>query len=123
MSTKYTVKINEYAKRHFIKSFAKKYLNKWDITLRAIILQLENPTELSDTSYFEKINVFEDYYIAKVEFVVAGMKESKKTSGCRYIVKVSKDQNISELLLVYHKNDIDMNNETIWWQKHKENLG
>ena len=122
MSTRYTVKINEYAQRHFIKSFAKKYLNKWDLTLKAIMLQLENVEEFYDTNYFEKIHVYEKYFIAKVEFSVAGSKESKKTSGCRYIIRVDVKDLLVEILLVYSKNDVDMKNETTWWQKQIEGL-
>jgi hypothetical protein len=122
MSTRYTVHINEYAQRHFIKSFAKKYLNKWDITLRAIILELENVEELSDTNFFEKINIYADCYIAKGEFKIAGTKESKKSSGCRYIVKVNTKENVAEILLIYNKNDVNMSNETVWWQKQIENI-
>jgi hypothetical protein len=122
MSIRYTVIIHQYAEKHYIKYFLKKYLSKWDITLKAIVFQLENVDELSSTNFFEKINVYEDYYIAKVEFTVAGTKESKKSSGCRYIVKVSKKEAIAELLLVYNKNDLNMKNETTWWQKHIEDI-
>ncbi len=59
MSIRYNVKINKFAERHYIKSFEKKYLNKWDITLKAIILELESVDILSDTSYFQKINIYE----------------------------------------------------------------
>ena len=122
MSIRYTVKINEYAQRHFIKSFAKKYLSKWNLTLKAILLQLENVEEFYDTNYFEKIHVYEKYFIAKVEFAVAGSKESKKTSGCRYIVRVGVEDCTVEILLVYSKHDVDMKNETTWWQKQIEDL-
>ncbi len=122
MSTKYTVIINTYAERHYIKSFAKKYMNKWDLTLTAIIFQLENVEQFHDTNFFEKIHVYESYYIAKVEFTVAGTKESKKSSGCRYIVKVNTKESTVEILLIYHKSDIDMSNETVWWEKKIEGL-
>lgn len=122
MSTRYTVLIHEYAQKHYIKSFKKKYVSKWDITLKAIVFQLESVDELSNTNFFEKIHVYENYYIAKVEFAVAGTQESKKSSGCRYIVKVSKNESLAELLLIYHKNDADMKNETRWWEKHIEGL-
>lgn len=122
MSTRYTVKINEFAHRHYIKSFEKKYLNKWGITLRAIVLELENVELLSDTNYFEKINIFENEYIAKGEFKIAGSKESKKSSGCRYIVKVNTKELTSEMLLIYHKSDVNMSNETVWWQVKTKNL-
>ena len=123
MSTnKYIVSINNYAERHYIKSFAKKYMNKWDLTLSAIIFQLENVEEFHNTNFFEKIHVYENYYIAKVEFTIAGSKESKKSSGCRYIVKVNTKELTSEMLLIYHKSDVNMSNETVWWQVKIKNL-
>ena len=123
MSTnKYIVSINNYAERHYIKSFEKKYLNKWGITLRAIVLELKNVELLSDTNYFGKINIFENEYIAKGEFKIAGSKESKKSSGCRYIVKVNTKELTSEMLLIYHKSDVNMSNETVWWQDKIKDL-
>lgn len=90
--------------------------------MRAIVLELENVELLSDANYFEKINIFENKYIAKDEFKIAGSKESKKSSGCRYIVKVNTKELTSEMLLIYHKSDVNMSNETVWWQVKTKNL-
>lgn len=97
-------------------------MNKWDLTLSAIMFQLENVEEFHNTNFFEKIHVYENYYIAKVEFTIAGSKESKKSSGCRYIVRVNTKEFVSELLLIYHKSDIEGSNETVWWQSKIKNI-
>jgi len=41
MESNYSVQIEDFAERYFIKSFKKKYGSKWDVTLNAIIFQLE----------------------------------------------------------------------------------
>ncbi len=122
MSIRYTVTVDAYADKYYIKTFEKKYKNRWDVTLRAIILELENVDELSDTNFFEKINILRDGYIAKGEFKIAATLESKKTSGCRYIVRVDTVKCIVDILLVYHKNEVSINNETVWWQNKIKNL-
>jgi hypothetical protein len=41
MQSNYSVQIEDFAQRHFIKSFEKKYKGHWDITLQAIFAALE----------------------------------------------------------------------------------
>lgn len=42
MDGNYSVRIERFAERHFIKSFEKKYKSHWGITLRAITAELRN---------------------------------------------------------------------------------
>lgn len=55
MSTKYSVKIEKYAERHFIKSFEKKYHRAWDITIEALVRELQSLNILLDHSIAEII--------------------------------------------------------------------
>ena len=76
----YTVSIEKYAERHFIKSFSKKYKGAWNITQTAIIEQLRRFDVLVGvTSSTEKILVKGNRYIVKHDFKIAGTKESAKT--------------------------------------------
>lgn len=57
-------------------------------------------------------------WVIKHEFVVAGLKESKKTSGRRIIAYVNDDQRVVNVLLVYHKDHVDKkSSETAWWER------
>jgi hypothetical protein len=117
MSSNYSVSVESYAQRHFIKNFKKKYKGAWDITWRAITAELCRFDSLLDTSIAETITVSGNIRIAKTEFRVHGTNESKKTSGNRCIVAVYKDTCTVNVLLVYHKNDLGNGNETATWKQ------
>jgi hypothetical protein len=117
MSTSYAVFVEDYAERHYIKSFAKKYKTAWSITWRAVLEELKRLDSLLNTSIAEKIAENNSIFICKTEFRVAGTKESHKSSGNRCIVAVQKSTNTVHVLLVYHKNDIGDGNETATWKK------
>jgi hypothetical protein len=91
MHGNYSVQIEGFAERHFIKSFEKKYKVRWDFTLRAIIAELERIDTLLLTSRAETICDAGDIKIVKTKFRVVGTKESAKTSGNRCIVAWRKD--------------------------------
>lgn len=117
MSFNYSVSIEQYAQRHYIKNFKKKYKGAWDITLRAICQELQRFDSLLDTSVAETITTSGNVRIAKTEFRVHGTNESKKTSGNRCIVAVHKDTCTVNVLLVYHKNDLGNGQETATWKQ------
>lgn len=117
MKGNYSVQIEDFAERHFIKRFRKKYNNQWDITLRAIILELERIDNLLLTN---KANIIidSDIKIIKTEFKIAGSKESAKTSGNRCIAAWHKNDNFVSILLVYGKTDLSSGNkETDEWKR------
>ena len=116
MQINYSVQIEEFAERHFIKSFQKKYKNKWDFTLRAIIAELERIDTLLLTDRAETICDTDGIKIIKTKFKVAGTKESAKTSGNRCIVAWQKDKQFVSVLLVYAKTDLSGKNETAEWK-------
>ncbi|MDP3948522.1 MAG: hypothetical protein Q8Q17_01080 [bacterium] len=116
MSTSYAVIIEEYARRHYIKSFEKKYKGAWDVTLRAIIEELKRFDSLLETSIAETISEIGDMKICKTEFRVHGTKESRKSSGNRCIVAVHTKISTVHILLAYNKNDLGDGNETSQWK-------
>jgi hypothetical protein len=117
MSISYIVKIEEFAKSHYIKKFSKKYKNSWDITIRSILLELERFDEFIKTDHIDLISCCESIAIFKADFRIAGTKFSRKASGNRYIASLDKKKNEFRILLMYHKNDISDKNETAAWKK------
>ena len=116
MSTNYAVIVEQYAERHYIKNFAKKYKGAWNITWRAVTEEFKRMDSLFETSIAETIVTKGQIKICKTEFRVAGTKESRKSSGDRCIVAVNKDSCTVCVLLVYHKNDLGNGNETAAWK-------
>jgi len=117
MQSNYSVQIEKYAERHFIKSFEKKYVAHWDVTLRAIVAELERVDMLINTSRAETICDVDGIKIIKTEFRVDRTKESAKTSGNRCIVAWNEEKRSVSILLVYSKTDIASRNETAEWQR------
>jgi len=123
MSTnEYAVFIEDFAQRHFIKSFIKKYKGKqWDITLSAIKAILVRydiiaPNHHPIDSKLDIICPCGQYMIIKLDFAVAGTQTSPKSSGNRIIAAVDTTNKIIKILLVYSKNDIGPPNETAKWK-------
>ncbi len=117
MSIKYSVKIEHFAERHFIKKFAKKYHSAWDITIEALIREFQSFDVLLIRTIAESITETSNIRICKVEFKIAGSNQSRRSSGNRCIVAVHKDINIVNVLLVYHKNYLGSGNETAKWKQ------
>lgn len=108
--------IEDFAERHFIKSFQKKYQGKWDITRLAIVAELERVDNLLLTDRAETISDVEGVQIIKTKFRIAGTKESAKSSGNRCIVALNKEKQSVSVLLVYTKTDLSSKNETAEWK-------
>ncbi|MFA6315346.1 MAG: hypothetical protein WC648_03225 [Candidatus Paceibacterota bacterium] len=117
MQGNYSVRIEKFAERHFIKSFEKKYKSHWEMTLKAIVAGLERIDLLITTSRAETICDVDGIKIIKTEFRVDRTKESAKTSGNRCIVAWNKEKHIVSILLVYGKTDLVGRNETSEWQR------
>jgi len=117
MSINYVVTIEEFASRHYIKNFSKKYKNFWDITIKGILLELERFEGFIKTDHLDLICSFNNISIFKADFRIAGTNFSRKASGNRYIVALDKNKNEIKILLMYHKNDIGDKNETSAWKK------
>lgn len=117
MQGNYSVRIEDFAKRYFIKKFQKKYNKHWDLTLAAIVAELERIDGLIKTDKAETICDFGKVKIIKTKFRVANTKESAKTSGNRCIVSWQENKNLVSILLVYNKTDLNGKNETVEWKK------
>ncbi len=116
MQGNYSVHIQDFSERHFIKSFQKKYKTQWDFTLRAIISELEHIDSLLLTNKAEIICHVGNIKIIKTKFKVAGTKESAVTSGNRCIISWHLDKRFVYVLLVYGKTDLSGSNETTQWK-------
>ena len=118
MESNYSVRIEGFAEKHFIKSFEKKYKKHWDITLRAIIFELERIDNLLLTDRAETIIDADVVKIIKTKFRIVNSKESAKTSGNRCIIAWHKKDKFVAVLLVYGKTDLSSSNkETDEWKK------
>jgi len=117
MSIKYSVNIEKYAERHFIKNFEKKYRRAWDITINTLIREFQSFNVLLDRSIAEMITENSSIKICKVEFKIAGTNQSRHGSGNRCIVAIHKDISLVKVLLVYHKNNLGGGNETAKWKQ------
>lgn len=116
MQGNFSVTIEDFAERHFIKSFQKKYQGKWDMTRRAIIAEFERIDNLLLTDRAETISEVGGVLIVKTKFRVVGTKESAKTSGNRCIIALNKEKQAVSVLLVYGKTDLSGKNETAEWK-------
>ncbi len=122
MQSNYSVQIEDFADRHFIKSFQKKHKDKWSFTLKAIIAELNHIDNLLRTDKAETIIDADDLKVIKTKFKIAGTQESAKASGNRCIVIWCSSKQLVSVLLVYAKTDLGDCNETAKWQSMiKEN--
>jgi len=119
----YRVLIEEFAQRHFIASFAKKYRGKqWPVTLtaiKAVLARYDNiaPHHRSIDSKLDIICPCNGYMLVKLDFTIAGSNVSAKSSGNRVVAAVDTEKRVIKILLVYSKNDIAPPNETAKWKK------
>lgn len=112
--------VSDYATKHFMKSFIKKY-KSWDKTFEFINIMLSDIDFYLTSTKAEKIHICDTWYIAKCEFKIVWSNESAKTSWNRIIVFVDQERNKSEILLIYSKTDIWYHNETAWWEQEIKN--
>lgn len=117
MTENYTVTIESFANRHYIKNFSKKYHRAWDVTLKALISQFERIDMLLQKDVAEVIVKSDDLKIVKSDFSVASTHQSPKGSGNRCIVAIDESCKEVCILLIYHKNDLGDGNETVKWKQ------
>ena len=98
----YDVIFADFTKRHFIKTFAKKYKGAWDFTFKLLRTEFEQIDLLFQKSVAEIIIDAGEIKICKTEFKIAGTPDSRHSSGNRCIVAVHKSINNVCVLLVYH---------------------
>jgi hypothetical protein len=118
MDSNYSVQIEDFAEKYFIKNFKRKYKGAWDITWNAIYEEFKRiDTLIGKTNIAETITDQGGVRICKTEFRVHGTQDSRHASGNRCIIAVHKKTCIINVLVVYNKNDLDGNNETASWKK------
>ncbi len=118
MEINYSVQVEAFAKRHFIKRFEKKYRKYWNVTLLAITAEFERIDNLLLTDKADIIIDSNNVKIIKTEFRVAGTEESAKKSGNRVIIAWHEKDKFVYILLVYGKTDLSSNNkETDEWKR------
>ena len=116
ISWRYSVVVSQYAKKHFIKSFQKKY-KTWVDTYQEIQHMLSHIDRFLLSTKAEKIHISKGWYIVKCEFKIVWSHESAKSSWNRIIVYVDEEILEVQILLIYCKNDVAWWNETQWWQQ------
>ena len=117
MSTRYTVKVEDFAEAHYLKKIRKKYKKAFVAPWRAFEFMLSKfdlMLKRSNTNEVVKIN--ENLFICKTEFKILP-NESTKSSGNRCIVSQDVKKQEIRILLAYHKGDVQGRNETTWWKK------
>jgi hypothetical protein len=117
MHGNFSVTVEPFAERHYIKSFEKKYKQYWDITLQAILAELARIDALLLTDKAETISDVNGIKIVKTKFKIAGSKDSAKSSGNRCIVAWHEDSQVVKILLVYGKTDLGSGKETSAWKQ------
>ena len=116
---KYQVSFDPYCKRHYIKTFAKKYPGAWDKTLKSLFVEFAFVHLLFEKQIAEIISVSQEnsVKICKTEFKILGTDISRHASGNRCIIAMHNNSSV-RVLLVYHKSDIvKSGNETVAWKK------
>ena len=113
---KYRVIFEDFAKRHFIKNFEKKYKSQWNKTQDDIIFVCEHIDKMLLTKRADLISVADNFRLVKLDFAIFGLKISPKSSGNRCILFLNDRMRTVRILLVYSKNDIPTHNETQEWK-------
>ena len=113
---KYRVTFEDFAKRHFIKNFEKKYKSQWNKTQDDIIFVCEHIDKMLSTKRADLISVADNFRLVKLDFAIFGLKISPKSSGNRCILFLDDHMRIVRILLAYSKNDIPTHNETQEWK-------
>lgn len=116
INTTFKVIVGDYAERHFIKRFKKKYKNIWLTTYKAIDFTLSRINKFKNKSLVEEIHSCDIWNILKCEFKVAWTNDSPHWSWNRYIVFQNNEIEECKILLLYWKTDIQWDRETDWWE-------
>jgi hypothetical protein len=116
----YIVVVEDYAKRHYIKGFEKKFPT-WDKTLSSLveIFSRFDSEALGQRLGLLKYNRTKTKCLYKFEFrEVSQTTKSHKTSGNRLVLLCDHDTKFIYILLVYQKSDIRGSGETTWLMGH-----
>ncbi|RKZ43725.1 MAG: hypothetical protein DRR16_27770 [Candidatus Parabeggiatoa sp. nov. 3] len=113
----FQVSFSDFSEKHYKKRFQKKYTKEWAITEKAIIESLKRVYRLKDTDRLDCIKFCEPYGLFKFDFAVAGTQKSPKKSGNRIILFLDNEKENIDVLLIYHKDDLEKRrSETEAWK-------
>jgi hypothetical protein len=119
---KYEVFFEPFTERHYIRTFARKYKNAWNLTLSLLQEEFEQIDILFLKSIAEYITDKKaDIVICKTEFKIAGTQESRHGSGNRCIVAIHRNVQKVCVLLIYGKTDLSGSKETTKWKNLVKN--
>ncbi|MCY4010546.1 MAG: hypothetical protein OXF30_00540 [Candidatus Saccharibacteria bacterium] len=103
----YQVVFSEYAKRHFLKDFVKKYRGKrWEVTQESIKQNLRRIRALQDTQQVNELRWSGKLWLFKYDFAVAQTNISPKASGNRCLVFLDATRHLQTILLIHHKSHL-----------------
>ncbi|MDO5343372.1 MAG: hypothetical protein Q4F02_00460 [Candidatus Saccharibacteria bacterium] len=108
------VEYTDYARRHFLKGFQKKYRGKqWEVTEESIFQDLARisfaENTLQHTQQVDELWHADGQWIFKYDFRVAQTKVAAKDAGNRCVVYYSAAKRQMKILLIYSKNDLPKN--------------
>lgn len=116
MFIKYSVSVEDFAEKYYLKKFRKKYNKSFDVPWNAFLLLLQKFDLLLKRDGTNAISdKSKNIVICKSEFKILP-NESAKSSGNRCILAQNKEKMGIKILLVYCKDDIQGNSETTWWK-------
>lgn len=121
---RYLVQFSDYAKRHYVKAFEKRYASKqWEFTKLSICAELARINENIQYKKAKTIHSNGGQRIIKYRFRVAQTKDSASSSKNRVIALVDDEKLVVTILLIYSKHEISAPNEIAKWQtKIKDNF-
>lgn len=106
----YRVVVSDFAKRHYIKRFAKDYKGlRWEVTERSILEQLRRVHAIQDSMKVDELKRGSGCVIFKYDFAIAQSGISAKASGNRCVVFLDTETHLQTILLVYGKGDLPKN--------------
>lgn len=112
----YRVVIGDFAKRHYIKRFAKDYKGRqWDVTERSILEQLKRVQTIQDSMKLDELKRGSGCILFKFDFAVAQTNISPKSSGNRCIIFLDIETHLQTILILYGKNDLPKNQHESQW--------
>ncbi len=118
MDENYKVEKGSPFNRFYGKAFQKKYHKRWEVTRDSLEQLCKRIDTVYDLDLCDEIKQVDSKRLLKIDFALAKSGESPKTSGCR-LIALSDDENYTvDMLIVYHKTNIEHinNNETLAWK-------
>lgn len=112
----YSVSFDNFAERHYIKDFAKKYKSNWIKTRSTIEEVCKRIDNMLSYKRADLISSAGEHKLIKLDFAVEGKRQSPKTAGNRCILVVNEETRSVKIILVYSKNHISSPNETKKWK-------